>query len=417
VPDNFTTLSSRLLNRAPEVGLALSQQLINDSWHEIQSRRPWSWRMRSGIFAPPDLYTTGSASSNVATGNPTLITGSGGTVWTPAMIGSQIRLGGLLYPYYTIVGWISSTQILIDSPWAGPDVTAVPYQILKLYYPVPDDFGYWDYIVSIKDAYQLWGTVTEADLALLDPQRTNQGQTYGVALRGWTSTFGGTVGPIIPVAAVGVTNPVSTTSTGFTYVTNATYIIQIVGGGGSGTATFQWMRAGQTSFTGPVTTDTNATDLMDGVQVYFPTGTYIANDLFIINCQSLVSQGTPLFELWPAPTFSGYLYPYQYYAKESDLSPTTPNLPPFIANRGEVVLELALSKAATYPGTVDRPNPYYSLALSGMHNSRFENMMVDLERNDEEIGVTRVDYKSYPFYPAPWLDGNWQQQHSPFLRG
>lgn len=414
--DNFTTLSNRLLSRAPGVGILLSEQLIQDSWHELQSRRPWSWRRRSGTFAPPNLYSTGFASSNVAAGNPNLITGSG-TAWTADMIGSQIRLGGLLYPYYTITGWLSATQVLIDQVWAGPDVTSVPYQILKIYYAVPDDFGYWDYVVSVKDAYQLWTSVTENDLALLDPQRTNQGQTYGVALRGWSASFGGTVGPVIGVANVGSTPPVSTTTTGFSYVANATYILQIVGGGASGTATFQWMRAGQTAFTGPVLTSTDAVDLMDGVQVYFPTGTYVANDLFIINCQALATQGSPLVELWPGPTYNGYLYPYQYYAKEYDLTAANPTLPPFIANRGEVLLEMALSKAATYPGTVDQPNPYYSLALSGMHNSRFENMMVDLERNDEEIGCTRVDYKDYPMARGPWFDGHWRASHAPFLLG
>lgn len=413
--DTFVTLYNRLLNRAPVVGQELSKQLINDAWHQLQARREWSFRRRSGIFAPPNIYTTGTASSNVGSGNPTLITGIG-TTWTPQMVGSQIRLGGLLYPYYTIVAWLSATEILVDQPWAGADVTSVPYQIIKIYYPVPSDFGWFYAVVSIKDSYRLWTNVTESDLALLDPQRTNQGQTYAASFRGYTPYFAGTIGPVIPVTDPASPSPISTTTTGYSYVTNATYIIQVVVGGVSGVATFQWLRAGQTSFQPAQATSTSPQDLSDGVQIYWPnTLVYVANDIFIINAQSMVTQGSPFYELWPGPTYQGYLYPYIYIAKESDLSFEQPQLPPLMANRGDVILEMALASAARSPGTVDQPNPYFNLALAGQHEARVANMFVDLERNDEEVGVTNIDYQSYPFYPAPWMDGAWQQSHAPFL--
>src|ERR1017187_2631317 len=102
--DDFNNLWKRLLNRCPNVGPVLAQQLVNDSWHVLQADQEWSWRRRGSTFAPPNQYITGLASTNVATGSPTLITGSG-TAWTPSMIGQQIRIGGLLYPFYTIVGW------------------------------------------------------------------------------------------------------------------------------------------------------------------------------------------------------------------------------------------------------------------------------------------------------------------------
>lgn len=417
MPDNFITLSNRLLNRAPVIGILLAQQFVNDSWRELQSRRAWSWRRKNATFAPPTLYQTGTATTNVASGNPTLITGSG-TTWTPQMVGRQIRLGGLLYPYYDIVGYVSPTALLIGQPWAGDDVTAVTYQILQCYYPVPQDFGmfYDQCVVSIKDSYRLWTTITQNELAMLDPQRTNQGQTYAVVFRDYTEFFGGLIGPVITVGGSGPA-PISTTSTGFSYVANATYIVQVVGGGASGVATFQWMRAGQTSFTGPVLTDTSAVDLMDGVQVYWPSSvTYVANDLFVINCQSLVEQGTPRYELWPSPTVSNYLYPYLYMVKEYDLTPQAPSLPPFVANRGEVLLEMALAKCATYPGPDEgRVNPYYNLTLAKMHEAKAMTLIFDLERNDEEVGESNISYVNYPYAPAPWATGQYQQTHAPFL--
>uniref|UniRef100_UPI00195D2EAA hypothetical protein n=1 Tax=Fusobacterium mortiferum TaxID=850 RepID=UPI00195D2EAA len=89
--------------------------------------------------------------------------------------------------------------------------------------------------------YRLWTNVTEQDLAVLDPQRTNQGQTYAAVYRDYSSQFGGVIGPVLPVTSPTDPGPVSTTTFGYSYVTNATYIVQVVTGGTTGTATFRWM--------------------------------------------------------------------------------------------------------------------------------------------------------------------------------
>ncbi len=415
--DNFNTLSQRLLNRCPSAGIVLSQQFINDSWHTLQARREWSFRRRGSVFAPPNIYNAGVASTNVATGNPTLITGTN-TAWTSAMVGRQIRIGGLLYPFYTIVGYLSPTSILIDQPWFGPDVNGQAYDILQAYYSVPEDFGYMYVLVSIKDGYRMWCNLTEADLAMLDPQRTNFGQTYAAVYRGYTPSYGGTINPVISVTSPTDPAPVATTDTGFSYVADATYIIQVVNGGTVGTSTYQWMRSGQTAFQSAVPTHSDAQTLSDGVMIYWPDGTYVAGDLFIINCQSQIEQGTPQYELWPAPTFNGYLYPYIYIAKEYDISVQRPSLPPFIANRGEVLIEMALQKCAEYPGPdFDHPNIYFSLKQAAYHAARVSDMLIDLERNDEEVGVTNIDFQTYPYAPSPWMTGQWEQTHAPFLNG
>ena len=419
--DDFISLSNRLLSRCPAVGIQLSQQLINDSWRTFQSRREWSFRRRSGTFAPPPLYTTGLISTNVASGNPNLITGVG-TAWTPQMVGQQIRPVGLLYPYYTIQNYLSPTSILIDQPWAGPDVTNVPYQILQVYYPVPADFGYWYVVISLSGAYRLWINITENELAVYDPQRTNQGVPIGVAFKDYTQNFGGTIGPVIPVAATG-TAPISTTTLGYSYISNATYVIQITTSGAVGTAAFQWMRSGQTAFTGPVVTVTDGSpmDLQDGVQIYFPTnGAYTSGDLFVINAQSQITTGVPRYEIWPAPSFNtsntSGLLPFLYVAKEYDLTVAQPQLPPFVANRGEVLLEMALEKCARYPGAdIDHPNPYFNLALALQHQAKAESLINDMERNDEETAVSNISYEQLEQILAPWDTGKWRQTHSPYL--
>jgi len=427
--DNFITLYNRLLNRAPQVGVVLAKQFINDSWHSLQARREWSFRRRSNTFAPPDIYTTGTASTNVAQGigNPAAISGTN-TNWTVNMIGRQIRVGGLLYPFYTIIAVISPTLLYIDQPWAGPDVSNLAYTILQAYYPVPSDFGSFYAAVSIKDGFRLWTNITQADLAMLDPQRTNFGQTYAVAFRDYQQqSQNGVVGQAMPFAGTSGLPPtkfcLTTTDTGFTFPVPLSYIITITTGG-INSCVYSWQRMpGAVNNTG-IASSPDPLTLEYGVQIFWPpdpTNTYIAGQQFLIQCFPSLNQqsvGVPRYELWPAPTFSGYLYPYIYIAKEYDLSDDQPMLPPFVANRGEVLLEMALEKCAEYPGPdADHPNVYHDLRQAGYHAGKVRDMLIDLERNDEEVGVSLIDYQVYPYAPAPWLDGQWQQQHAPYLLG
>ena len=392
----------------------MSKQLINDAWREIQARRQWSWRTANGIFAPPDIYTTGTVTVS-ASSNPFTVYGTN-TAWTTQMVGRQIRPGGCTQPYFTIVAVTSPTTITIDAPWVGTPIINSAYQIFQVYYTMPDDFGYWRYVLDIKNANMLNTTTTQQELAIFDPQRTNFGQTYAIVFRDYAPTYNGLVGPVIPAQNNIYGAPVSTTTTGFAFNANATYIVQVLSGGTTGNATYQYMRAGATAFTGPITTTDYAMTLQDGVQLYWPDNTtYNSGDLFIINCTAGSTTGAPIYELWPGPTSSTYLYPYQYVKKEYDLTDDFPNFPPPIASRGEVVLELALSKCATFPGTDESPNPYFSLPLSTMHNTRYENMMVDLERNDDEVDVQSISYENYGMMNAPWLDGRWQQRHAPMF--
>lgn len=419
--DDFTSLWNRLQNRAA-VGPVLAQQLVNDSWHTLQAMEQWSWRRRSSTFVPPDLYQTGVVTTNVLAGNPFALTGSG-TNWDVGVIGRQIRVGGLLYPYYTIVGWNSPTEILIDQPWAGADVVGQSYQILQCYFPVPEDFGYFELVVSIKDGYRIYTDLTQGELGLLDPQRTNQGQTYGIAFRDFSPQLGGIVGQVIPVSSPTDPGPISTTTSGFSYPAPATYIIQVATGGISGVATFTWLRAGQGTAQPAQLTDVNPIDLADGVQVYWPdVVTYVAGDLFIINCVALATQSVPRYELWPAPTFSGYLYPYIYFAKEYDLTASAPQLPPFVANRGEILLEMALEKCAMLPATDgEHPNPYYDLKLSQLHRAHWLDMMIDFRNNDQNVGINALGYQNLSYagpFTGPYgvqFDGSWNQHHAPYL--
>lgn len=330
------------------------------------------------------------------------------------MIGRQIRLVGLLFPFYTITAVLSPTKLQIDQPWAGPAVVGQSYTIQQLYFPTPQDFGYMYACVSIKDGFRLWTNTTEADLAILDPQRTNFGQTYAAVFKDYTSGNIGTVGPVQLANGLSPT-PMTTTQTGFTYPIPLSYLITVTLGGSPGTAQFVWTRLGTNGSNGLVTSS-EAQDLEFGVQVYWPDGAYFAGTTYFFQAFPGLGLGTPRFELWPGPTSSTYLYPYIYISKEYDLTDEYPQLPPFIANRGEVLLEMALEKCAEYPGSdSEHLNIYHDLRQAQYHGNKVRDMLIDLERNDEEVGVTNIDFQAYPYAPSPWQDGRWQQTHAPFL--
>jgi hypothetical protein len=417
--DNFTTLWNRVLSRAPGVGPILAQQLINDSWHELQAREDWTFRRRSFTIAPNLVVNNGSVSTNVSTGNPFLISGNQ-TTFAQAMVGRQIRVSGLNYPYYTIQGVLSPTELLMDQPWAGADVSAQSYQILNVYIPMPQDFHHIYSMVDIQNAVRIWPFATENELTVWDPQRSSIGQvSAAVFLDYYQPSQTGNIGPVIPVTSPTDPTPVATAPNGFTYPANATYIIQVVAGGASGVATFQWMRAGQQSFQPVQVTTDYAVALSDGIMLYWPDGvSYVPGDLFVLNASAAPATGAvPRYELWPPPSYNGYLYPTIYIAKESDLSAQSPNLPPFVANRGEVLLEMALQKAATFPGSVGQPNPYYDLKLSGWHQSRVNEMLIDFTANDKNTGIYDFDYDGMSYAFGPWFDARWQQAHAPTYTG
>ncbi len=408
--DTFTTLWNRLLLRSPAAGPALSQELIRDSFNQLAERRQWSWLMKPGAFFPADLYNTGSVAVS-----PGLFTVTGtGTAWTAAMVGIQIRVGGIgsSYPTYTITQVVSPTLLVMDQMWVGPVLTLQQYQIFQCYFTVPSDFNYFYSLISPTNNYRLWTNCTEADFDRCDAQRANSGPSFGAAFYDYTATYTGVIAPVLQANGTGA-SPVSTTSTGYSFPASGTFSVVITTGGASGTAVFKW-KFNDGAFTTGVVSDSNPIDLAYGVQVYFPTGTYVVGDVFVINVAADTVSGVPRYELWPRPIATPYVYPYLYVRRHDDLSDANPALPDFIARRGDVILEMALGACARFPGASnDKPNPYYDLSLADRHSARAEKMISELETQDDNVGMKDLSWAgSWPFGPSPWLDGSYLQSHA-----
>jgi hypothetical protein len=409
--DTFTTLWNRLLLRAPAVGAALSQDLIRDAFNQFAERREWSWLQKSSAFFPPTYTPTGSVT---VTGDSQVVTGAGSN-FTSFAIGAQIRVGGFggtSFPTYTIVAIQSDTQLLMDKPWAGPNLAAQQYSVFQCYYPVPADFNYFYSIVNTTSNYRLWHNLSQAQLDRSDPQRVQIGITFAAAFYDYTQTFIGTINPTLQVHGSGPV-PTSTSSTGFTFPADSIYTVEITTGGAPGGAlAFEWKQDNGTYQTGVPVPDSNPINLSNGVAVYFPSGTYVLGDVFVIQCFQAPQSGVPRYELWPRPINTPYSYPFLYIAKWPDLTDASPALPDLIARRGDAILEMALRNCARNPGTDTSPNPYYDIGLANSYMVSAEKMIYELEVKDDALAMKDLVWDNYPFAPAPWLDGSWLQTHA-----
>lgn len=401
--DTFTTLWRRLQLHSPGVGALLAQDLVRDAVHQFVERRDWSWNRSRSEFYPAVYYNTGTAGT---TNGSTTITGSG-TAWGFTHVNMQIRVGGLNYPIFTIIQVLSTTSLVIDRPWPGASLSTQQYEIHQCYFPVPADFHHFDTLTDPSNQRRLHHNCSQRELDRYDPQRTNSGQVFAAAFLDFTQNFQGVVKPVLQVRGTGP-SPVSTTSSGFSYPADSIYTVEITTGGIVGTAIFKWKQDGG-AYTSGVVTDSSALDLSNGVQVYFPAGTYVSGDTFIIRALALAITGQARYELWPHPKNTRVVFHYQYIKSVPDISDAAPVLPPFLINRGDVLLEMSLANACRFKGTESSSNPAYDLQAAVQHDARAERRLLELERRDDEVALRDLEYERGPF---ELLDGSWLQKHA-----
>lgn len=416
--DDFTEIWNKVLLRAP-IDPAQAQSFVQDAFQQFGERREWSWLIRNSAFAPPNLYDTGLAT---ATPNSAVVTGTD-TVWTQDMIGRQFRFG-IFTPIYTIIAVDSATSLLLDQPWIGQGPVSQGYLLYQAYYSTPADFREWLTLKDPQNNFKLHTNTMQPQLDYWDPQRSQNQTPRCVAFLDYGGGLNGSQGQIGPVQEVSGSGPgpISTTTTGYSYPAPATYVVTISFGGqpGDGNLTFMWFRISNGITTTPsndtTVPDNDAIDLSDGVKIYFPTGDdpYVTGNIFIVNCaQNLTQpQTSPRYEMWPHPMTQIYYYPFLYVAKIPEFDAAHPQLPPFV--RKDVILELALEKAAMYPGvSVDTPNPYFSLVLAGRHRATYERMAMDLELKDDSTAIRDMVYQDQtPWAPMPFMDGSWLRDHA-----
>jgi hypothetical protein len=322
------------------------------------------------------------------------------------MVGQQFRIG-VSTPIYTISLVNSTTSLQLELPYGGQTTTGVTYRISQIYVTPPNDFRSFISLWDPNYSWQLRLNTQQQELNSWDAQRANSGQAYCVASLDYTTNAIGTIRNPVQVIGSGAA-PLIAGSANYTGAANSIFTVVITTGGASGTAVFEWEKdAG--GFTTGVTTDTNPLDLSDGVQIFFPTGTYVVGDTFVIQAFVVNTVGVPRYELWPH-NLANYVYPYLYEAVCQDIDELGAVIPRYI--RQDVLLDMALAMAARWPGpSVDAPNPYYDLNLSDRIERKCEMMIGEMEKNDDNVYESMVGYAANMEF-APWFDARFLQKHS-----
>lgn len=415
--DDFTTITNNILLFAPSLDIAQSQQITQMAFARFAERRIWSWLVGSYSFTPATLYQAGTATLVQGSAN---VTGSG-TAWAASMIGQQFRVG-FYTPIYTIQDVTSTTTLVLDQEWTPASASAQVYMIYQCYFKTPVDFREF---LSMKDPAnmnsRLFTNTTQPQLDSYDAQRSTVNYTFCFSFLDYVGVSQGQVGAIQQVVGSGPV-PASSAPNGFAYPASATYVVTISTGGVPGGAlAFTWFRISNgisTASVGPISvTDSSYIGMSDGVGVYFPTGTYVANNLFTVSAAPLSSQQQARYEAWPHPQNSVYNFPFTYLKRVPEFDVDNPQLPPMV--RRDVILEIALGIAAKMPGTADNPSSYFNLQLAQMHEQKAERLIYELELRDDETATRDIQFSSQmPFTPLPFLDGAWQQSHAwPFAGG
>lgn len=119
------------------------------------------------------------------------------------------------------------------------------------------------------------------------------------------------------------------------------------------------------------------------------------------------SAGFPRYEFWPRPA-AAKTFNYQYLRKPPLLSAASDTLA--FPIRGDLVRHGALVEMSMWPGTAERPNPYFNMDLAREMELKFQAGLIEAQREDQEITQTAVQYADSDLPWAP-LDAEFIQAH------
>lgn len=113
----------------------------------------------------------------------------------------------------------------------------------------------------------------------------------------------------------------------------------------------------------------------------------------------------PRYEFWPRPS-AGTILVYRYYAN-SDLTNNASYLIPIL--KPEAVVYGALAELALWPGSQEKPNPFFSIDIHKQYAKLFEDAVHDSEMADLDRSQRLLVYDDVN-QGIP-LDANWLQSH------
>jgi len=115
--------------------------------------------------------------------------------------------------------------------------------------------------------------------------------------------------------------------------------------------------------------------------------------------------GRMTYEYWPRPT-AARSYPY-YYFKQAQALAETFAFSGALAEAGEVLRKGALAQAANWPGTGDKPNPYFNRGLAADLQKEFRDGVQLISLRDDDMqgsDYLRVNWDRWPLADLAYND-------------
>lgn len=164
--------------------------------------------------------------------------------------------------------------------------------------------------------------------------------------------------------------------------------------------------------------------LVEDIDTWDPARTTSATPWLLAAIEPTSIGGRPRYEIYPRPDItSSHNYPYRYQRRLPELTTAT-DLPVYPV-RAQTLREGALAELSRWPGTQDRPNPYFSLDLSAFHEKQFTDALQRDMREDQEINQTDIQYPAinannglgWGYWPYAPVSSAFMQSHLFFAWG
>lgn len=365
----------------------LNQALIDD----LVPYCEWTWLRRESQFVFNRVYNTGTISIDRGNSYGTC----SGSVLSQDMVGRQLRVRN--DTLIRTITRVSGSVIEFYPTWFESSVSGSSFEIYNAFMAVPADFISFITIVDLQRSYQLnWWGYTIEDLNRVDPQRSHGGDMATVVvLRDYASDSIGIVGPVVQARGAG-----NVPSSGGTYsgLSDSTIVIEM-----TSPTEFQWKKGNGSYTTASVDPEGVAQYLSEGVTISFDAGvSYSDGDVFTIQLRAGVSAGAARYEAWPHVR-SEEVRPFLYRAKPVDLYDEGALIPHYI--KTGFLLEKALAACARWKNP---ENKYYDPKLSIIHDTRANDYLIMMEKEDQSREVTDVRYDSWcnmPMVDSEYLAG------------
>lgn len=135
-----------------------------------------------------------------------------------------------------------------------------------------------------------------------------------------------------------------------------------------------------------------------------------AGDPWVLADRAYSSAGLVQYEWWPIPATAR---PYQglYIRRAADL--VNPTDTPIWPLRGDEILKGAMVDVCKWPGTAEQPNPLFAQRhLMAAYEAEFQDLLIELERQDQDIMLTWYAEQGWADWPYAPLDAKFLQSHS-----